>query len=295
MRRTMIDIKNEINSKLEKYNQKYSITEYSRYEVKFSNGVTYSTDVLARYRLLFIKGSTDNYFKYHDEIVVSANPVEYIENIIKIETSLSQKKGGINCQAAHGVKIKENLNTGTPWNTGLKLPPSWNRGLTKDNNESVMRISDAKMGDKNPCYGKIYTQEEKDHRSRIMKQKILNGEFTPAVRNSRTHWTAQLNGKKYRSTWERNFHEKYPHLLYEYIRIPYYFENTKHIYITDFVNINEKIVYEIKPSTLVDDAKVQAKSKAAMKWCDSNDYTFIVVTELTESCLQDENKKYKRD
>ena len=62
-----------------------------------------------------------------------------------------------------------------------------------------------------------------------------------------------------------------------------------------FIDINEKIVYEIKPSTLVDDAKVQAKSKAAMEWCASNDYTFIVVTELTESCLQDENKKYKRD
>lgn len=101
--------------------------------------------------------------------------------------------------------------------------------------------------------------------------------------------------KKYRSTWERNFHKKYPHLLYEYTRIPYRFDNEDHIYITDFIDINEKIVYEIKPSTLVDDAKVQAKSKAAMEWCASNDYTFIVVTELTESCLQDENKKYKRD
>ena len=295
MRRTMLDIQHEINRKLGQYNQAYTITEYNRNAIRFNNGVIFTADILYRYRLLFVKGKTDNYFKYHDSILEAESPITFIEDIIKTEVTNAQRQGGKNCQHIHGDKIKENLNTGTPWNIGLTLPPSWNKGLTKDMNESVMKISQAKMGNANPCYGKVYTQEEKDHRSSIMKQKILNGEFTPAVRNSLTHWTAELNGKKYRSTWERNFHKKYPHLLYEYTRIPYRFDNEDHIYITDFIDINEKIVYEIKPSTLVDDAKVQAKSKAAMEWCASNDYTFIVVTELTESCLQDENKKYKRD
>ena len=225
----------------------------------------------------------------------SESPLILMGSIVLNETHLAQVQGGKNCQKEHHETIKQNLNTGTPWNKDLKLSPSWNSGLTKDNSQSVMKISQAKLGKKNPCFGKVYTQEEKDNLSSIMKQKILDGTFTPAVKNSLTHWKAEWNGKKYRSTWERNFHISNPTLKYELIRIPYTFEDTDHIYITDFVDIENRIVYEIKPSKLTDTPKVLAKSSAAREWCAINGYEFIIVTELTESCLQDENKKHKRD
>ena len=295
MRRTINDIITELNTKLTTHKQKHYIIEYTRTFIRFSNNVIFDGESLKKYRNMFIKGGKDRYFKHHDAIVCSPTPLKTLECVLTDETQKARKEGGKTCQQTHGEKIKNNLNTGTPWNTGLTLPPSWNAGLTKFDNESVMRISKAKEGKNNPCFGKVYTQQEKDNLSSIMKQKILDGTFTPAVKNSLTHWKAEWNGKKYRSTWERNFHISNPTLKYELIRIPYTFKDTNHVYITDFVDTENKIVYEIKPSNLTDTPKVLAKSSAARDWCAINGYKFIIVTELTESCLQDENKKHKRD
>ena len=158
MRRTINDIITELNEKLTKHHQQYTIEDYTRTYIRFSNGIVFNENELKKYRTVFIKSGKDRYFKHHDNIVCSESPLILMGSIVLNETHLAQVQGGKNCQKEHHETIKQNLNTGTPWNKDLKLSPSWNSGLTKDNSQSVMKISQAKLGKKNPCFGKVYTQ-----------------------------------------------------------------------------------------------------------------------------------------
>jgi hypothetical protein len=85
--------------------------------------------------------------------------------------------------------------------------------------------------------------------SRIMKEKIKNGSFTPTITNTWTHWDAKIvdkDGKtiQFRSSWEACFYYSNKHLKYENIRVKG--KNGK-IYINDFYDENSNILYEIKP------------------------------------------------
>ncbi len=79
-----------------------------------------------------------------------------------------------------------------------------------------------------------------------IKASILNGTFTPQSNNyykQRETISSDLTGvRRYRSNWEKKFHEKNQHLLYEKVRIPYTFSGKDKIYIPDFVDIDAKIV-----------------------------------------------------
>ena len=69
-----------------------------------------------------------------------------------------------------------------------------------------------------------------------------------------------------------------PNLHYEDLRIPYLDEKgNERIYITDFVDYDNKKVYEIKPSNLVE--KQMFKITEAIKWCEENNMEFILITE----------------
>jgi hypothetical protein len=80
-----------------------------------------------------------------------------------------------------------------------------------------------------------------------MREKIKNGEFTPNITNSWTHWDAKIkiDGKikKFRSSWEACFYICNSNLKYEMLRIPY----GDKIYIADFYDEKNRILYELKP------------------------------------------------
>lgn len=117
--------------------------------------------------------------------------------------------------------------------------------------------------------------------SGILKQKILNGTFTPCITNSWTRWDifANKNGfsKKFRSSWEAFFWLLGEDLEYEKVRIPYVFDGKEKIYIVDFVSHSKKELYEIKPNKQVVGDLNMAKFDAAKKWCLEKGYSFLII------------------
>ena len=112
--------------------------------------------------------------------------------------------------------------------------------------------------------------------SKIMRSKILTGEFTPNSNNRNTHWESSYNGKRYRSSWEALYQYHNPEAEYEQLRIEYEYKEKSHIYIVDFINHSKKIVTEVKPKELTDDPKTKAKIDALEKWSKANNYSFVI-------------------
>ncbi len=118
--------------------------------------------------------------------------------------------------------------------------------------------------------------------SKIMKDKIYNGEFTPNITNSFTHWNAEIIldnlTYKFRSSWEACFWLSNSHLEYEKYRIPYISESgINRIYIADFFDYTNKILYEIKPRSVY--VKQQYKMDMIIQYCIDNDIKFIWINE----------------
>ena len=123
--------------------------------------------------------------------------------------------------------------------------------------------------------GKAVRKRSGLKQSATMKQKILDGTFTPNIRNSLTRWIADIDGKKFRSSWEAAFYENNRHLQFEKLRIPY----DKGVYIADFIDEQNRILYEIKPIAMY---KVQeAKIQQIIKYCLDNNWRFIWINEHT--------------
>jgi hypothetical protein len=117
--------------------------------------------------------------------------------------------------------------------------------------------------------------------SQTMKRKILNGEFTPKSENRKRSKRIKSNitGLSYRSNWELIFHENNPKLQYELIRIKYMDDNIERVYITDFVDIDNKIIYEIKPTSELKNKNFLNKLKYTEDWCLKNKFQYKVITE----------------
>jgi hypothetical protein len=118
--------------------------------------------------------------------------------------------------------------------------------------------------------------------SQKIKCKIQAGTYTPQTNNCLTRKrleSAKTGIKNYRSSWEVIYHECYPHLLYEYIRIPYQYKNTQHIYIVDFWDPVTKTAIEIKPYSMLNDLKTIAKHQALAIWCANNNNNYKLITE----------------
>lgn len=130
----------------------------------------------------------------------------------------------------------------------------------------------------NPGTVQQIDDDQRRKHSKYMKAKIASGEFTP-TRNHWRNWYAE-NDKRYRSRWEMVFHKAYPRLEYESVRIPYIdIDGTPRTYIVDFFDPKERICYEVKPSTEFANARVQAKTVAAMQFCAEKEILFKFVTE----------------
>lgn len=117
--------------------------------------------------------------------------------------------------------------------------------------------------------------------SHSMKQNIILGVFTPPITNSWTHWSAYAVNTsgvmvKFRSSWEAGFW-LVTKLEYEKIRIPYQFGEAKKVYIVDFHDSKNRILYEVKPNSARETAKNAAKAAAAQEWCLANNYTYEII------------------
>lgn len=146
----------------------------------------------------------------------------------------------------------------------------------------------SKKGKHNSKKLKLYFQTEggrkqidrvAKYQSILMKEKIKRGEFTPHISNSWTHWDAKvkIDGKvrKFRSSWEACFAVCNPHLKYEVIRIPY--QNNTRIYIGDFYDDVNRVLYEIKP---ISTYNIQInKLTDAIQYCLDNKIKFIWINE----------------
>lgn len=161
----------------------------------------------------------------------------------------------------------------------------WNKGKTggtrpKWPEETRLRMSENRKGSGNPSFGKSPSKETREKQSVTVKRNIVDGKFTPNVHNSRTHWRAEVKGKKFRSSWEAAFFALYDDLLFEKHRIPYFDTkaNKERVYITDFTDEVNKIIYEIKPKE--HHHKCFDKFTSASLWCLENGYEFILIDQM---------------
>lgn len=117
--------------------------------------------------------------------------------------------------------------------------------------------------------------------SNTMKAKILAGEFTPKSENRKRakRIKSDITGLNYRSNWELIFHENNLNLEYEKLRISYMDGKNERIYITDFVDFDNKIIYEIKPSSELNQSNFLNKKKYTEEWCIKNEFLYKIITE----------------
>lgn len=261
----------QFNKILQEHNQQLQAKKITGKEIVLSNGMVLvqNRDIrLCKRRVI----TGDRVWKENFDRLYSLDK-EQRAAAEKECRSLTSVKGGVNCQKKHGEKIKSNLNTGNPWNNNTKGSYPYSHSCSK---EAKQKISDANRGIRNGMFGKKYSEEEKNRRSKFMKEKILSGKFTPNSNNRNTHWESFYQNKRYRSSWEALYQYFDTSAEYETLRISYKFENKTYIYIVDFVNHETKTVIEVKPQELVNENKTQAKISAAKGWCNSNRYTFVL-------------------
>lgn len=170
-------------------------------------------------------------------------------------------------------KIKSRRNNNPQWHT--------NETINKIKNKNKIVHNSQQFKEK---YKDVYEKSRKKI-SDTMRKKILNGEFTPCITNSWTHWDAYVKrddgkiGKKFRSNWDAAFWILNKECEYEKIRISYKSEGKEKIYIVDFVDEKNRILYEIKPSSLKNKKENVNKRKSAIRWCKSNNFEYVEVND----------------
>jgi hypothetical protein len=121
--------------------------------------------------------------------------------------------------------------------------------------------------------------------SNTMKLKIKRGEFTPCITNSfsgsKTYIIKNNQNICMRSSWDAMFQLLNPDFLYEKIRVPYLssIDNKIHIYIIDFVDEKNKILYEVKPQSWMEDLTIKDKEKGAIIWALENGYSYKFIND----------------
>lgn len=163
-----------------------------------------------------------------------------------------------------------------PWNKGIKGSiKGWCKGKNKNNDERLMKLSLNRIGDKNPMHHikHPYKEISKEKQSRTMKNKILEGSFTPNTENRLIHKKLIYDNKKFRSSWEVLFYYFNKNLEYETKRIEYSLNNKKHVYIADFYDSKTNTIYEIKPNRILYLQK--DKYNCIKESCILNGYNFI--------------------
>lgn len=270
--------KADVMNRIDEFNSKLSNTNIKIEKIEsgiivFSNGVVLEEEADIRKFKRRLKASTPVFLGLIDYLYHPNNVTR--ETAEKEFRTQNARKGGVSVQQKYGNQIKKNLNTGVPWNKDTKgnYPyPAWSKGQTKITNSSLKKLSEDRLGNGNPMYGKEVTQENRNKKSRKMKEMILSGDFTPNSNNRNTHWESSLDGIKYRSSWEALYKYLNPAAKYEKLRIPYEYG----IYIVDFIDDDCKIAVEVKPKEQQTGKKFEAKITALKEWCDDNEYHYVL-------------------
>ena len=68
------------------------------------------------------------------------------------------------------------------------------------------------------------------------------------------------------------------------------------IYIVDFIDNKNKIIYQIKPAACVDNEVNKIKQQAAINWCKENNYSYQLITDsyFQENARKINFKKYDK-
>lgn len=259
--------KNKLNTRLDDYGQITRVMAYTRNTITLSNGVMLSGNSMRMFKRRVLN-THDVWVKNMDSLLSGGITEQEIK-------SIQFAIGGRMCQKKHGEKIKQNLNTGTPWNKDLKGSYPYSYPLTT---EAKNKISKANSGKNNGMYGKKMTDAAKQHLSRTMKKNILDGKFTPNSNNRNTHWESIYANKSYRSSWEAWYQYLNPNAEYESLRLLYEDSGSEKIYIVDFIDHVNKLVIEVKPIELANTRTFNLKWKALVSWAEKNEYTPLLVT-----------------
>ena len=176
---------------------------YSQKYVELSNGVVLDT-----------KNKVERFFRRlaagWDVDIVYNSTDEIRDEYIKARKTENARQAGINCQKKHPHLreiAKENFRKAVESGKNSEKLRSgeisiWNKGLTKETDIRMKKVSEQRTGSGNPMFGKHRSEEYKKNASEVMKENIRSGKFTPNVQNSRTHWQVIYRGKRFRSSWE---------------------------------------------------------------------------------------------
>lgn len=262
------------NNKLEVAGQSLRLIHSIQNEFKLSNGIilTEPNEILRCKRRV----DYPNYVSRFDRIY--GLDKKDSEQAVSEAKSITCRIGGQNCYKKYRAKnlIIHNETHG-PWNKGIKIGWSWNKGLTKDTHQSLKKLSDERKGSGNPMFGIDYPNSTKKKQSKTMREKILSGEFTPQTNNRNTHWDTIYCGQKYRSSWEALYQYHYPNHEYEKLRIKYLYNGKQSVYIVDFICYTSKVVIEIKPKSITKlNKKFHAKLAALNEWAIKHDFRVMI-------------------
>lgn len=129
---------NALNETLSRNKQKLRIIYLNTNKIMLSNGIIL-LGTAAKSKLIN-RIQNNEYIKFID--VFYGNNIEQAKVIEKELKSIGCSKGGKAVQKKNGNKIQKNLNTGIPWNKGIKTGQiPWNKGLTKNDNPRLMNNS----------------------------------------------------------------------------------------------------------------------------------------------------------
>jgi len=173
-----------------------------------------------------------------------------------------------------------------PWNEKQKREMSRKRLLylqTPAGQKDILNLSLKRKGKNNPVHRQSLETKMacKIKQSNTMKEKIRKGEFTPPITNSWANSKIRFKIEDehcFRSTWEAAFYILNPKILYEKTRIPYiHTDGIQRNYIVDFTDVENKILFEIKPDATKDLKNNINKRNAAILWCKQNGYIYKMI------------------
>ena len=271
--------KAKLNKELEKNGQNIRVMNFDSKSIVLNND---HSPLLGADRYTFIRRNESRFYMHNMDKIYSTN--KNISDLILKE--IHKKRGEYAQSKADMTNFLKYVNTkGRPsHNKGKKsTAPIWSKGLTKDTDPRLKRMSEDRKGNNNPAIKhNIFTQEYRENHSTILKNKILSGKFTPNTNNKHTKKHIICKGIKFRSSWESIFYYFNQQLEYETVRIPYIDENgLTRIYIVDFYDPVSKTLYEIKPKEHSKKYNTEHKIKGALAFCEINQANFVVIHQDT--------------
>jgi len=258
---------NRLNHALITAEQYTRVVEYGKQTLTLSTGDVLTDSNFTRFKKRVLSTNTDKWVTSIDQLLNGSVSEKDIKSYLSAI-------GGFACQRIHGEKLKKNLNTGVPWSKGLKGSYPYSSPCS---DATKRKISEKNQGERNGMYGTVMSAEKKQEKSQLMHAMILAGTFTPNSNNRNTHWDAEYNGKKYRSSWEALYQYINPVAEYEKFRIEYMLDGKNKIYIVDFIDNVNKLVIEVKPRELCVGDKFNAKINALTGWATTNNYAILIV------------------